>query len=140
MQLLIGCWIVQLVLAQAMPSPWWVPDLIVAGLIVAVIRQPSRWMTLSVMASLCQALWALRAPGQLMGSYLAVGGVTAVVHTRWDLTDRRLQLLLVMAASVMMTGVGFWLDEVWSAPIIAAALLRLGLTVISLAVITQINL
>ena len=136
MQLLIGCWVVQLVLAQAMPSPWWVPDLMAAGLIVAITRQPSRWVLFSAIAGLCQSLWALRAPGPLMGSYLAVGGLTAVAHTRWDLTDRRLQSLLVMAASAMVIGVGFWLDEVWSAPIIAAALLRLGLTVISLRVIT----
>ena len=40
MRLLAACWLTHALLAQAIPSPWWVPDVTLVGLVLSVTRSP----------------------------------------------------------------------------------------------------
>ncbi|MBI4598355.1 MAG: hypothetical protein HY737_08160 [Candidatus Omnitrophica bacterium] len=128
----------QLLLVQVLPSPWWVPDLLVVALVVAMSAQPNRWVALSAAAGLCQSVWAVRFPWHIVMSYVGVGWLAMLAHARWNAADWRVQALAVGAGVAMVTAVGLGLDALWSLDAIGLAGVRVGLTVLSFFLLRRI--
>ena len=72
MSWLAACLIAQALLTSAFSSSWWVPDLTLVGLVLAVARTPSRWFLLSVVAGVFTMAWAIRFPKQVFLFYVAL--------------------------------------------------------------------
>ena len=137
MALLFGCMAAHVLLAHVVAAPWWVPNLTVAGLVVAVIRTPHRWIALSALAGLFAILFAVRLAGPLFVSYFLLGGTVRAVTTQWDTSDPRALGLLVGAASLLMAGYLVWLDGLWSLPILAGLLAHTAVTTLLVPVLRR---
>ena len=125
--LLVGA-LAQMMLTQVLPSAWWAPDLLVAGLVLGVLKQPARWLALSAVAGVCAAVWAIRAPAAICLSYVGLGLAVRVAIRQWDLSDRRTQSLFIGVASGALTSLAVWVDTLWSLPVASLILLRATIT------------
>lgn len=130
-----GCLLTHLFLASLVTSPWWVPDLTLVGLVVTVARAPHRWAVLSGLAGLFMAVWAIRFAQQIFLGYLVTGWAVHALCRQWDLTDRRVQWLVVGIASLAMTFGALWLDGLWSPALMGLAMTRVALTCLSAGLI-----
>ena len=127
----VVCLAAHAVLARAVPSPWWVPDLTLVGLVLAVARTPSRWLLLSAIAGLFAMGWAVRFPAQIFLSYVAVGAGARLLGRHWDATDLRVQMGLLGLSSVLLNLAGLWLSDLWSFALLGLSLVRMTLTVLA---------
>jgi hypothetical protein len=128
MPLVIICSVAHLALAMVIPSPWWVPDLTLVGLVLAVTRRPSRWWLLSGAAGLLTMVWAVRSTGPIFAGYLLIGWAVRLAGRQWDATDLRIESGLVASASLVLTMGAFWLDDLWSPILLVFMGLRTALT------------
>lgn len=101
-------------LARLVPVSWNVPNLTLVGLAQAAGSTPSRWLSLSLVAGLSSAIWAVRDPGALLVSYLAAGACARLVSGGLDTAEPRVQSLLAVILCVPLTTVWVWLDGHWS--------------------------
>ena len=125
---LASCMAAHLALANISRSPWWVPDLTLVGLVLSVVRSPTRWLSLSGWAGLITVVWAVRFPGPIFTGYLLVGWASQVVARQWDATDLRIECLLAAAGSFLLMLGMLWLDDAWSPLLLALTGLRAALT------------
>ena len=137
MLFLAGCWLAHAMFAGLIPSPWWVPDLTLAGLVLAVGRRPARWLILSGAAGLFTIIWAVRFPLQILVGYLVIGGIVRALTRAWDATDVRVQSLMAGIASVAMTFGALWLDGLWSIAQLGLALVHAAVTALAVPVIQR---
>ena len=126
--LLAGCVTAHLSLASLSPSPWWVPDLTLVGLILSVVRAPTRWLTLSGWAGLLTVAWAVRFPGPIFTGYLLIGWGSHMAARQWDAADLRIECLLVAAGSCFLMLGTLWLDDLWSPWLLVLTGFRAALT------------
>ena len=137
MLLLVSCLLVHAVLAALLPSPWWVPDVTLAGLIVAIGRSPHRWIGLSGVAGLLTVVWAVRFPQLILVGSLILGWIVQALAKQWDVTDFRLQCVMVAIASCLTTFGWLWLEGLWSIRLIGAALAHVLVTSLSVPLIRR---
>lgn len=128
MTVLIGCLASHQLLAHVIPSPWWLPDLTLIGLVLSVGKAPRQWPALSVAAGCFTILWMARFPGHVFLGYLMCGWAVGALARRWDTADARIQWCLVLAAGAAMTLGLIWLDNLWSLPVLGLALARVVVT------------
>ena len=131
MWLLLGALATHALIARAVSSPWWIPDLTLVGLVLAVARTPSRWLLLSAVAGICTMAWAGRFPQQTFLSYIVLGWVVQALGRQWDATDPRVQVGMVGLASALLTLGGLWLDELWLLPLLGLSMVRVALTILA---------
>ena len=139
MVVLLGCLAAHVAMAGLLPSPWWVPDLTLVGLILAISRTPHRWMLLSGSAGLLTAVWAVRFPHVVLVGSLGLGWIVRTLAKQWDITDVRLQRLLVAAASLLTTFGWLWLEGLWSLPVVAFAAMRVLMTSVSVSIVRRVT-
>ena len=128
MIVLVACLLAHALIAQTVSSPWWVPDLTLVGLVLAVGIRPARWLAASLVAALFSFLWAIRFSGQLFTGSLLCGWLASRVGTRWDATDVRVQALVALLACALMTFGMMWLENLWSLPLLSVALIHVAIT------------
>ena len=133
MALFFGCLVLHVLLAQVLASPRWVPDLTLGGLLLAVGRAPRRWLPWSGLASLWAAVWAVRAPGIIFLGYVGCGWIVSRLSRAWDMTDLRIQSLVAGIASLFVTGMALWVDQVWRAPVMGWASVHVAVTTLAVA-------
>ena len=126
--LLASCMIAHAALAMMSPSPWWVPDLTLVGLVLSVARFPSRWLALSGTAGLLTMAWAVRSFSPMFAGYLLIGWATRLAGCRWDVTDLRIESWLAGGGSLLLTLGAFWLDDQWSLVLLFLMVIRTALT------------
>lgn len=110
------------------PSPWWVPDLTLVGLVLSVVRSPARWLALSGWAGLITMAWAVRFPGPILAGYLFIGWASQMLARQWHATDLRIECLLVAIGSLSLTLGTLWLDDLWSPVLLLLTGIRAALT------------
>jgi hypothetical protein len=132
MMILLGFLLAHAVLAQAPVSPWWVPDLTLVGMVLAIGRHPERWAVWAVMAAGWAMVWAIRMPWLVGLSYLGSGWGVRGLCRAWETSDVRMQSLATGAASLVLTAVLLWTDRLWSLPVAGLAVGRMGMTVVVL--------
>ena len=140
MGLLLVCIAVQELVSQIAPSAWWVPDLTVVGLVVAVVRSPAQWFACAALAGLSTTVWAIRFAQPIFMTTLLLGGALALVSKRFDTTDRRMHYLLVGLCSVIVTMEPLWLEGLWSPGVLGLAGVRVTLTLLALPLVRRLLL
>ena len=128
MMVLWGSLAAQWLLSQVLPSPWWVPDVALAGVVVSVAASPKRWVVVGVAAGVAMLPWLTRALVPLGAGYLVCAAAVRELSTTWDASDARLQLGVTAAASLLMTvgAMGLARASMW--PVAGPALLHTALT------------
>jgi hypothetical protein len=121
MSLLLACATGHAALTWVVPSPWGVPDLTVAGLVLTIGRAPRRWLAVSLAAGLLTLIWTVRWAWLVWAVYLALGWSLHTLARVMDVSDRRVQGLAVAAASAVMSGGALWFDQLGRWPLLAAA-------------------
>jgi len=122
------CVIAHLVLAMVIPSPWWVPDLTLVGLVLSVGASPAQWLVLSGGAGLVTMVWAVRSSVPMFVGYLLIGFACRMAQRQWDASDLRIETGLVGASSLWLTLGAFWLDDLWSPLLLALMVVRTAVT------------
>ena len=137
MRLLLGCLLAHALLADLAAWPWWVPNLTVVGLVLAVVRRPERWVACSALAGLFATLCAVRVPGPIFVSYVVLGWTVRVIGTQWDTNEPRVRFLLVAAACLVTTLYAVWLDGLWSLAILGWIVVHTVVTTLLVPVIQR---
>ena len=137
MALLLGCLLLHALLVQVFASPWWVPDLTLGGVVLAVGRTPRRWLLWSGIAASWATVWAVRSPWVVFLGYLGCGWIVSRLSQAWDTTDLRLQGLIAGVGSLFMTGVGLWVDQLWQAPVVGWASVHVAVTALAVSALSR---
>ncbi len=138
MMLLVLCLLAQACLARAMASPWWVPDLTVIGLLLAVTRAPHRWLPLSLVAGAATILWTDRFASAILLGSVGFGWVLQALATRWDMNEWRAQSALAALVSLLMALGALWLDNTWSLVLAGLLVARMLLTALAVPVARRV--
>ena len=125
---LLGCALLQMVCASVLPSPWWVPDLLAAGLVLAILRAPARWLLYSTVAASVTVLWAVRQGAPIFVSWLLAGGAVRLAMTQSHLEEPRILMVVAGLVSLLTMSGAVWLDDLWSLERIGWMVLRAVLT------------
>ena len=135
MVILFGCVLTHVVMAGLAPSPWWVPDLTLIGLILGIVMRPQRWLPLSLIAGLFMSSLAVRFPEAIFASYVVVGVTLRVLATEWQVQDVRVETVATGTAAAFVTLLGLWLDRSWSLAVLGMAGGRVALTCAAMLVV-----
>ena len=133
-----GCCTAHAALALALPDPWLAPNLTLVGLVLAVTEAPARWAALSAAAAGCATVWAIRFPAAVAAAHLAAGWGIRWVAAQWDASDERVQGLLVLLTTSVLTLGMLWVQDLWSLPVTGLAAAHLGLTYAAFLVIRRL--
>jgi len=133
-----GCLLVQALLAQVSPSPWWVPDLSLVSLLVLVSHVPAQWLPWSALAGLWVSVWALRVAWPLLLGYVALGWLVRRCAYALDTSDLSTQGLLVGLAAILLTLALVWVEHLWTLTVLGGALLRVIVTVLAVPVVRRV--
>jgi hypothetical protein len=136
--MLAACMAAHLLVAELVPSPWWVPNLTLVGLVLAIERIPCNWLLLSGASGLFTMAWAVRFPIQVFVSYLACGWAVYLFVRHWDTDDLRVQCLAVAVASAAMAVEMLWLDDLWSFPMVGLVGLHATVTALSVPMMQRL--
>ena len=139
MGLLLGCGLAHLVAARLAASPWWVPDLTLVGLVLAVWRAPERWILYAVTAGLLMLVWAVRFPAQVFFAYVGCGSLARLAVGQLASPDGRFQVLVTTLLATALMGALLWLETLWSVSLIGLALGRVALTGLSVVVVKHLT-
>ena len=123
------------ILVQLLPWAWGVPDLTLIAFVLTVGAAPQRWVMLSTVAGLLTVVWMIRAPTQLLVSYLLFGGMIRLLSGRWDVADQRVQVLLAGFGSVVTLMATLWQEDAWSLSLVGGLGLRAVMTGLAVPVI-----
>ena len=139
MSLLLGCALAHLAAARFLASPWWVPDLTLVGLVLAVWYRPERWLLYAVTAGLLMLIWAVRFPVPVFLAYAGCGTLVRLAVGQLTVMDDRFQVLVTTILEAGLTGIFLWLEALWSLPLVGFALGRVALTGLSVLVVTRLT-
>ena len=137
MRLLAGCVLAQTILVQLTGPGWWQPDLLTMGLLIAVIHQPSRWLTYSMLVGYWAALWAIRMPAVVWLSYVVLAWGVVMAIRRWDIDDRRALAATIGTGSALILGAAIWADNLWSWPLAGWWGVRVAVTMLVVRCLPQ---
>ena len=138
MRVLATCLIVHVLLAGIIPSSWWVPDVTLVGLILAIARAPRQWLVCPGLAGVLMMAWAVRYPQLILIGYLGLGGAVRLLARQWDTNDLRVQYVTVSSASLLMSLGTLWLDDLWSLPLLGLVGARMLVTTMTLPLIRRL--
>lgn len=87
MSLLIVCLILQVLLSLVVPLTWWLPDLAIAALMIAVIRRPQHWLSFGLVCAIGLVPSVQRHAAVALLSPCFLAGFTAWLSRRWQLNS-----------------------------------------------------
>ena len=138
MLILVGCLAAHGFLADLVPSPWWVPDVTLVGLILAIERLPRQWLLFSATAGISMMVWAVRFPQPVFLGYLGFGGVVRLLARQVDANDLRVQCFTAGLASMALSLGALWLDGLWSLPLFGLMSVRVLLTTMTVPFVRRL--
>ncbi len=116
--------IMQAALTTALPSPWWVPDLVLVAMVLVITRRREDWVLAAAAAALWHALWAARVAAHLALAYLLTGWVVRLIAGHVDTQDWRVQIALAAAGCGLVTFGALWIEGRWSVGLLGLAIMR----------------
>ena len=124
----VGCLALHALTAMVMPSAWWVPNITLVAMSVAITARPRAWFPMGLAAGWFMTAWAVRHTTTLLIGYLILAGAIAWLAQRWELTEPRTQRRVVAAGAGAMTCWLLWLDHLWSLPVLGWSILHVAAT------------
>ena len=132
--------LLQIAGGRLLASPWWMPDLMLAGFLLIVTRgaQHSLWYVLGLIAVL-STVFSVGHPLGTALAYLVAGGLVVWMSSQWDLAQLSLQLaalgaaegvLLVLCLVFHKTGLTWGL--------LPLLVVRIGMTVLSFPLLSRL--
>lgn len=109
----LSCLLIHLGLVTAAASTWWIPNVTLLALILAVARHPTRWLGPALLTAFAIVVWAVRDAREVFLAPLAIAGIVRLLVQHWDGHDLRVQILLVTAGVLAWNLTGLWLDGAW---------------------------
>ncbi len=131
MGVLLACLMIHAVLATAIASPWWCPDLRLVGLVLAIGRAPARWLAYSVTVGLVTMPWLIRHSWAMWGGFLAIGWGLRALADQWETSSIGWQAVTAGLAALSLALYWLWLDGSWSMSLVGWAGWRGLLTALS---------
>ena len=128
--ILAGAISVHLIACRVAVSAWWVPDLTLVMTVLIVAASPGRWWLVSGAAGLVMMCWTVPFPAAVLVWYLALGGAVSWLSRNWDVTDVRVQCLVVGVADALWLALHLWLQAAAPLPLLALAAGHVSLTVL----------
>jgi len=139
-------------LARRMASPWWAPDLVLVGLVLAVAypagfaareaeasgsAHEARWRGVvgGALAGSAMAWLSVRDAAAIGAAYFGVGWLIGWIASVWDLADRRVCRIAVALGEVVIVTVSVALAGRLSAGLLLGAGLRVAMTTLALPVL-----
>lgn len=125
------------VLAQLIPSPWWVPNLTVGALVLWVGRWPGRWWLFAVCAGWWMMFATAREPAVALIGCMVIAGATRLAVRQCDWNDPYLPEICVALGSAALTLSTLWSERVASPAVVALALLHVFLTTLTVPMLRR---
>ena len=138
MGIVISCHLLHLIGAGISPSPWWVPNATLIGLVIAVTAKPRRWLENSLLAGLLMTVWAIRTGWLFLPEYLLIGWIVRLTTIEWDVMDLRVQGSLLSAMACVLTLLHIWFENQWSSASVGLGLLHVASTLICLPLLRRL--
>lgn len=136
--LLIGAVMLgQIALGGVVASPWFLPDVSLALLVVMIAQLRTRRAAVAVFAAGVAALFSARHPAWIAGAYLAVAAFVWMLGSMWDLTKPSLQRVAVGMAEALWLLACLAIDQ--GSGTLAWMALRTGLTVVCLPLVQPLS-
>ncbi|PIQ84805.1 MAG: hypothetical protein COV75_00295 [Candidatus Omnitrophica bacterium CG11_big_fil_rev_8_21_14_0_20_63_9] len=126
------------VLAQLMPSPWWVPNLTIGALVLWTGRWPSRWWLFAVCAGWWMMVATVREPGAALIGCVLIASATRVAVRQFDWDDPYLPEICVVLGTAALTLSTLWTEHVASPTVLALALLHVCLTTLTVPLLRRV--
>ena len=136
MRVLFGCLMLHSLLAAVMPSPWWVPNVTLLGLVRSISAAPRWWLRNAAVTGLFSVMWAVRHATTMLVSYACLAWAIGVLSRRWDVADPRVQGVLVGGMSWLFALVAAGMERQWSLPVLGLAMVHAALTSVLLPLVS----
>lgn len=124
--------LLQIAGGRLLASPWWMPDLALAGLMLAMMRErPATRGALCLVALLAMLFSAGHSPGTGV-AYLVAGGTLVWMSAQWEWAQPSMQLAALGVAEGALLLLGVVLHKTrltWG--LLPLVILRIGMTVLS---------
>ena len=118
----------QALIAQALGSAWWVPQLAVVALVRQISRRPRAWLSFAVVAAASLMVLVLRWPGALVLWLVACAGAWRAAMWCWNVEDPRLQAAAAGLAAGALIFISAAFDRAVSWPLLALAVWQAVIT------------
>jgi len=124
-----------LALGRWVPSPWFMPDLTVTGMVLAILLLPERPVSPAILSGALTMLFSV--PHSLAAGvmYPLVGGLVKYAAHQWDLSQPRRQRAVVVAAQALLLFLTVPLRTRWTGELFWLSLVHLSLTALCVPVI-----
>ena len=129
LQVCAGRWIV---------SPWWVPDFLLVSLVMGLLAAGGRRGTLIAWAAAAAMGLSVEHPVSVAAAYASAGAVVLVLAQRADLTEPRLQGVLLGILEAVLVGVGFALADRVSLALIGFGVVRVVMTLAAFGILRRV--
>ena len=114
MSIFLGCLLLQYLTISLANSPWWTPDFLILGIVLALAKSTKHWIIFSVFMASVTLLWAVRLFVLLAASSVTLGALIAWAVSRWNFSDRRVLTVVIVLAVTLMNGLMIWVEDLWS--------------------------
>ena len=131
MVVVVSALIAQVLIGEVLISPWWAPNLVLVGLVIAVGSSPQRWFRYACVTGLFTIAWSVRASWAILLVWCLFGWCVSRVSQRWDLTDRRVQCVVCGVGSLFLTFITLWFDDLFTFPLLGLAVVHAAMTSLS---------
>lgn len=91
-----------LALGRWIPSPWFMPDLTVTGMVLAILLLPDRPISPAIISGALMMLCSVAHPLAVGVMYPIVGGLVKYAAGQWDLSQPQRQRAVVVAAQALL--------------------------------------
>ena len=129
-RIVVAAGLIQLAIGLIVRRPWWIPDLLLASLVVAsVTSRLSAGMTLALWAGILAMAHPCREPLVVGCGYAAAGWLVLAASARWDLSEWRAQAVTVAMLEAGLLALWMAADRVVTLRLLAWSAWKLELTV-----------
>lgn len=130
---IIGNLAIQWLLIALFGSVYWVPNLALISVVLAVWVWPRSWLWIGLFPGIANMCWSLNdAPMILIAFFMAALAVRTISQVL-DLGELRTQVVLVIAGQLIWMVLNIWLADAWSITLIIPASVYFALTLLALS-------
>ncbi len=127
-------------LLSSVLSPWWVPDLTLVAVALICSGKARRWWLAAGIAGALTMCWVPQFPLAVLFWYGAFAVSIRWVAGVWDVSDTRIQLLIVGAGACSWMGMLLWCSGGSVMPLLGFAIAHVTITLLALPFLRRMTL